>query len=202
MARKFSPSPLALAVLTLLHEQPMHPYRMQRMIKDRGKEEVINVGKRQSLYQTIRQLQRAGLIRVSGTGRDKGFPEKTIYRITAEGHRAAVAWLREMLSTPAREFPHFPAAISFLPLLTPEDATAQLEQRGANLKRQIAAMDHELKTYSAKLPRLFLLETEYMRLMLRTELGWVRSVAADLKAGGLTWNEEWIRGLAQPAPGD
>ena len=43
MARKFKRSPLALAVLALLHEEPMHPYRMQRLIKDRGKDQVINV---------------------------------------------------------------------------------------------------------------------------------------------------------------
>jgi len=46
MARKFKRSPLALAVLVLLHEAPMHPYRMQRLIKDRGKDQVINVGQR------------------------------------------------------------------------------------------------------------------------------------------------------------
>ena len=36
MPRLFKRSPLALAILALLDEAPMHPYRMQRLIKDRG----------------------------------------------------------------------------------------------------------------------------------------------------------------------
>src|SRR5690606_18421032 len=69
MARSFQRSPLALAILVLLAEEPMHPYRMQRLIKERGKDLVINVQRRASLYQTIRQLLRAGLIRVRETSR-------------------------------------------------------------------------------------------------------------------------------------
>jgi hypothetical protein len=34
-----------------------------------------------------------------------------------------------MLSRPTREFPEFPAAPAFLPLLTPEETLVQLEAR-------------------------------------------------------------------------
>ncbi|MEQ1840955.1 MAG: PadR family transcriptional regulator, partial [Verrucomicrobiales bacterium] len=51
MPRSFKRSPLALAVLTLLREAPMHPYQMQRLIKERGKDQVINVQQRASLTQ-------------------------------------------------------------------------------------------------------------------------------------------------------
>src|SRR5260221_9680354 len=129
MTRKFQRSPLALAVLALLHESPMHPYRMQRLIKERGKDQVINVEQRASLYQTISQLLNAGLIVVSETAREEGFPERTVYKLTEKGHQAAVMWMREMLSTPAQEFPEFPAAVSLLPLLTPADVIRQMEIR-------------------------------------------------------------------------
>src|SRR5260221_10253262 len=112
MARLFKRSPLALAVLVLLHEAPMHPYRMQRLIKERGKDQVINVGQRASLYQTINQLLLAGLIAVRGVSRQEGFPERTVYELTDTGRHTALNWLREMLSTPAQEFPEFPAAVS------------------------------------------------------------------------------------------
>src|SRR2546423_10953539 len=110
--RKFKRSPLALAILVLLHEAPMHPYRMQRLIKDRGKDQVINVEQRASLYQTINQLLRAGLIGFWETSRPEGFPERTLYKLTDKGHQAALDWLRDMLSTPAQEYPEFPAAVS------------------------------------------------------------------------------------------
>lgn len=196
MARKFQRSPLALAVLSLLHEAPMHPYWMQRLIKDRGKDQVINVQQRASLYQTINQLLHADLIESGETERQEGFPERTVYKLTDKGHQTAVAWLREMLSTPAQEFPEFPAAISLLPLLPVAEALAQLELRDSRLVEQIARIDQEVEAAGSDLPRLFLLESEYMRLLLDTELKWVRSVCADLRSGKLTWDQSWLRDFA------
>lgn len=170
----------------------MHPYRMQRLIKERGKDQVINVGQRASLYQTISQLLRAGLIAPWETSRQEGFPERTLYRLTDLGHESAVSWLREMLSEPAQEFPEFPAAVSLLPLLTPEDAIRQLETRKSRLATQIARLDDEVQTTAAGLPRLFLLETEYMRTALEAELSWVRGIIADLRSGQLSWTQDWM----------
>ena len=78
-------SPLALAVLGLLYEAPMHPYRMQQLIKERGKDEVINVRERASIYQAIDRLQREGLVTVVQTARDEKRPERTVYQLTEEG---------------------------------------------------------------------------------------------------------------------
>jgi DNA-binding PadR family transcriptional regulator len=192
MSRKFQCSPLALAILTLLHEAPMHPYRMQRLIKDRGKDQVINVGQRASLYQTIGQLLRAGLITSWENTRQAGFPERTIYKLTTAGHETALAWLRGMLSTPAREFPEFPAALSLLPLLTPADGISQLEIRAGRLVEQKKRIDQELQANAAGLSRLFLLESEYMKTMLDAELKWVRSLITDLRNGRLAWDQDWM----------
>ena len=63
-------SPLALTVLALLHYQPLHPYGIQRLIKQWGKDQVVNVEQRTSLYRTIERLLAAGLIAVRETGRD------------------------------------------------------------------------------------------------------------------------------------
>src|SRR5215216_2810794 len=104
MARSFQRSPFALAVLALLYEAPTHPYRMQQLIKERGKEKVINVQRRASLYQTISQLQKAGLITVRDTSREEKRPERTTYALTEKGYETAQTWMREALSTPALEF--------------------------------------------------------------------------------------------------
>jgi len=100
-------SPIALAVLALLYEEPMHPYRMQQLIKERGKDEVINVRQRASLYQTIDRLLRAKLIIVKEIAREEKWPERTIYAITEHGRSTMLRWMREALSTPMREFPAF-----------------------------------------------------------------------------------------------
>lgn len=202
MTRQFKPSPLALSILALLHESPMHVYKMQRLIKDRGKDQIINVGQRASLYQTINQLLKADLIALWETEKAEGFPERTIYRLTDKGHETAVEWLREMLSTPEQSFPEFPAAVSLLPLLTPDDAIKQMQAREKKLARQIAALDAETQSIEGKLPRLFLLESEYMRVVVAAELNWVRSIIADLQSGDITWHQDWMHPLVPPKPED
>ncbi len=188
-------SSIALAILALLYEAPMHPYRMQLLIKERGKGEVINVRQRASLYQTIDRLLRAKLIAIRETAREEKWPERTIYELTELGHETMLIWMREMLSTPAREFPEFPAALAYLPLLAPEDARAQLDRRTHALAAELDRIDAELRA-AELIPRLFLIEMEYLRAVQYTELAWVRSLIDDLDAGRLTWSEEWMRAVA------
>jgi len=75
-------SPLWMVVLSLVCEEPMHPYRMQTLIKERGKHEIANVAQRNSVYQTIAALRRAGLIAVRETAREERRPERTVYEVT------------------------------------------------------------------------------------------------------------------------
>ncbi|MGH3305052.1 MAG: PadR family transcriptional regulator, partial [Streptosporangiaceae bacterium] len=117
MESEFRSSPLALAVLSLLHAAPLHPYAMQRLLKEWGKDAVVNVGQRANLYKTIRRLLDAGLIAVLQTERDQQYPERTVYELTDAGSRATLDWLTEMLARPRNEFPRFPAALSFIMLL-------------------------------------------------------------------------------------
>ena len=173
----------------------MHPYRMQHLIKARGKDEVINVSQRASLYQTIQRLEREGLISAQRTTRDEKRPERTVYEITDTGRAITLEWMRQILSKPAKEFPEFPAAISFIALLTPEDALHQLEQRTTAILAEIMRIDDSLKQ-AALVPRLFLLEMEYLRATQITELTWVESVVKDLRSGSLNWNEAWLRQVA------
>jgi DNA-binding PadR family transcriptional regulator len=189
-------SPIALAVLALLYETPMHPYRMQQLIKERGKDAVINVRQRARLYQTIDRLLRAKLIEVRETAREEKRPERTIYGITEQGRSTMLTWMRELLATPAREFPAFPAVLAHLTLLTPEDVRDQLSQRARALAAEIEGIEAELRMGMELVPRLFLLELEYLRAMTSTELSWVQSIVEELAAGRLTWNEEWLRAVA------
>jgi DNA-binding PadR family transcriptional regulator len=189
-------SAIALAVLALLYESPMHPYHMQQLIKERGKDEVINVRQRTSLYQTIDRLMRTKLITIRETAREEKWPERTIYEITEHGRTTMLRWMREMLSTPVREFPAFPAVLAYLPLLTPEDARVQLDQRVQVLAAEIERIDTELRNGMELVPRLFLLELEYIRAVLNTELTWVQLIVEELVTGQLTWNEEWLRAIA------
>jgi DNA-binding PadR family transcriptional regulator len=196
-SKKIQRSPLAIAVLALLAEEPMHPYRMQQLIKERGKDEVINVRQRTNIYQTIERLLRDGLIAVRETLREAGRPDRTMYEATEAGRKAAAEWLRDILSEAPQEFPEFPAALSFLAMLEAEDAKLQLERRTAVLEKEVSRIDDVLQAFKESIPRLFMLEVEYKRAMLEAELAWVRSVIVDLRSGALTWNDEWLREISR-----
>ena len=188
-------SALGLIVLWLLFEQPQHAYRMQKLIESQGKDRVVNVRSRASLYQTIERLQRLGLVEVHETVRSESHPDRVVYAITDAGRATAREWLREMLRSTGDEFPEFITAVSVLFGLAPEDAAQQLGQRADRLAAQLADAEHEL-TSNPDLPRLFLLEEEYRRVVLAAELAWVRGVVDDIRAGRLTWNEQWLREVA------
>ena len=189
-------SPVALAVLVLLYEEPMHAYRMQQLIRERGKDEVINVSQRNSLYQIIGRLERDGLIAEKSTTRDRNRPERTVYEITNAGLAITIDWTREILSTPSREYPEFPAAISVLPVLTPKDALKQLEFRMIALKAELNRLEQQLSS-ATFVPRLFLLELEYLHAQASAELRWVEAVVDDLRSDRLTWNKRWLKRIAR-----
>jgi DNA-binding PadR family transcriptional regulator len=181
-------SPLAIVILGLLLEAPMHPYEMQRLIKERGKSSIVNVNQRSSLYKMIRRLHRDGLIAVRETAREAQRPERTIYEVTPAGRLAAIAWLREMLATPREEFPEFPAAIASLPFLSPDTAADLLDQRRVRLAAALAGLDASLEARPAGMPRLVYLEEEYRRALVAAELAWVEAIIGDLRSGALSWD--------------
>jgi DNA-binding PadR family transcriptional regulator len=197
----FRPSPLALAVLSLLHAGPLHPYAMQGLIKEWGKDQVINVGQRANLYKTIRRLQDAGLVTVRQTERDQNYPERTVYELTEAGRKAAPEWITEMVATPRNEFPQFPAALSFLMLLGPEGARQALERRAARLEARLAEIEGDLTQYAGVLPRVTLMDDEYEEAVTRAELTWLQGIVEDLASGELTWSYEMLAAVANYPPG-
>ena len=77
-------TPLALVVLGLLRERPMHPYEMQQTIRDEHTDQVIKL-RAGSLYHTVERLQTLELITAVETARAGRRPERTVYAITEEG---------------------------------------------------------------------------------------------------------------------
>ena len=192
-------SPLGVTVLALLHFQPLHPYGIQRLIKQWGKDQVVNVGQRASLYRTIERLLAAELIAVRETGRDQQYPERTVYELTDAGRATMRVWLHEMLAEPKQEFPQFPAALSFVLMLAPREVLEVLEQRAAVLTASLAELEknltEQLEAYG--LPRVTMLEDEYLRAMTAAELDWIRAVSDDLRSGRLSWTLEELIGVAR-----
>ena len=180
----------------MLMPGPLHPYGIQRLLKAWGKDHVVNVEQRANLYKTIRRLNEAGLIAVRQTERDHQYPERTVYELTEDGARQAQAWLADMLATTRNEFPQFPAALSFAMLLPPGEFRAALEQRATTLRQELAGDEQTLESLRGTLPRVTLLDDEYLRAVMTAELTWIDGVLNDLRTGALGWDWEQLASVA------
>ena len=185
-------NPLALAVLTLLYERPMHPYEMSTTLRERHKEDSIklNYG---SLYAIVASLEKHKLIEVKEVVRDGNRPERTIYAITEPGKSKMVDWLSELISVPVKEYPQFEAALSLMGALGPDDVIRLLETRLQSLTMRRAA-DAGLRANLPKdFPRMFLVESEYAAALLDAEIAYLRSLITDLRAGDVGGVDAWRR---------
>ena len=196
MTRRRVSNPLALAVLSLLLERPMHPYEMSSTLRERGKEMSIklNYG---SLYSVIDQLVRHGLIEVRETVREGRRPERTVYTVTESGRTEFRDWLAELLAVPVKEYTSFEAGLSLLPGLPPDDALAALEQRAQRLTMELRAMESMREVGVERgLPRLFWVESEFWHAIRQTELDYTQRLAAEIADGSLDGVQMWRRWYA------
>lgn len=189
-----------LAVLAMLHEGTMHPYEMQRLLRERHKDQLL-VLKPGSLYHAINRLLSAQLIEAVETEREGRRPERTTYRITAAGEQALTAWLREMVGVPQRETTEFMAAMSFLVYLTPKDTISLLQKREQLLENETRGLVVAIETLVDRVGRINLIEIEYQLAMRKAELEWIRAVVADLRSGRFKWDLKKIIKAIRAAKG-
>ncbi|MEV6027292.1 PadR family transcriptional regulator [Streptomyces sp. NPDC052036] len=187
--RKLS-NPLALAVMVLLIERPMHPYEIAQTLRRRGKDTSlkINYG---SLYTVVQNLQKHGFVEVAEVQRQGNRPERTLYGITDAGRVEATEWLSDLLAVPVAEFPVFEAALSLMGVLHPEEVARLLAERLGGLDVRAAALRGVLDKLHETLPRLFLIESEYELHMVEAEAAWVRGLLAELQSGTFPGVGEW-----------
>jgi DNA-binding PadR family transcriptional regulator len=181
---------LALAVLSTVAERPMHPYEMASVLRERGKDQDMNI-KWGSLYTVVQNLEKHGFLEATESVRQGGRPERTIYRITDAGREELQDWLRELVSTPEREHPRFVAGLSLLAALPPDEATSLLQQRLGLLEVAIAGQRESLAQYSREVPRLFLVEAEYDLAIREAEATWIRSLLDELTTSSFPGLTQW-----------
>jgi DNA-binding PadR family transcriptional regulator len=176
-------NPLALAVLALLFERPMHPYEMGVILKQRHKEESIKL-RYGSLYTVIELLLRRAFIVARETGRDGRRPERTVYEISPAGRDELRAWMTDLIAEPVKEYPQFEAALCLLPVLPPDEALALLRARAERITQNAAALRQHVESISEKnLPPLFLIETEYRLALMKAERYFVEELVRRIETG-------------------
>jgi DNA-binding PadR family transcriptional regulator len=193
MAKRKISNPLALAVLSLLVERPMHPYEMSSTMRERVKEESIklNYG---SLYSVVDSLVKHGLIEVQETVREGRRPERTIYAITEAGRTELVDWLSELLSVPVKEFTQFEAALSLMPCMPPDEVSRLLAIRRGRLENEIVSLRAVMAEMANQgMPYLWAIEGDYLLTLREAEKGFVDGLIKKINDGTLDGVEVWRR---------
>ncbi|GAA1782254.1 PadR family transcriptional regulator [Actinomadura chokoriensis] len=193
-------TPLALTVLRMLCDQPMHPYEMQQRIRDHAYDKAVKIT-HGALYHSVERLAAGGLIEPLETSREGRRPERTTYAVTDAGRDAAQIRLADLLRDPVEEFPLFGTGLAFVNLLPEDEVARHLRSRAVALEAALAG--HQTAHDSLRkqgLDRYKLLDQEWMIARVRGELEFVRGVVDDLEAGRLTWKDDEVQIRCHPRP--
>jgi len=180
-------SPLALSILELLDERPMHPYEMASTMRARHHDEFIrlNFG---TLYHSVEVLERNGWILPVEREKEGKRPERTIYKLTESGREVLTTTLGELLRQPRKEYPHFAAGLMFMHHLTAKQAGAHLHERAEMLDVTIGKFQAVLQELLRQgVSRLALIEVEHKIAMLDAERKWVSGLEREIDEGKLEW---------------
>jgi DNA-binding PadR family transcriptional regulator len=180
-------STLALSILELLDEQPMHPYEMASKMRARHHDEFIrlNFG---TLYHTVDVLERNGWILPVEREKEGRRPERTIYKLTEPGREALTRTLADLLRQPRREYPQFAAGLMFMHHLQAPVAATHLKERAVTLDGTVAKLEMVLRELRGHgLGRLALIELEHKIAMLDFERNGARGLAKEIEEGRLEW---------------
>jgi DNA-binding PadR family transcriptional regulator len=186
MAPKKIRSPLSLVVLGLLAEEPLHPYAIRTRVSERAHDRLPGV-QPASLYDVVRRLEDAGLVRPGEPGRAGHRPERVPYTITGAGREALVGWVAESLADPGCG-DEFPAALSFMYALGRDRVVETLQARAAALAASLDADETALARAEADgTPPVFLSEHRYLLALRRAEHAWLGTFTQALRGGELRW---------------
>jgi len=187
-------SPLALVILGLLAEEPLHPYAMRQRITERGHDQLPGV-RFASVYDAIGRMASAGLVSAGDPSREGRRPERVRYAITPDGRESLSAWGAQALADPGRG-EEFPAALSFMFALGRDRATEILQGRAAALTESLDTGEAALaRAEKDGVPPIFLSEHRYQLALRRAERDWIDTFTESLRAGLLVWPDP------RPQPG-
>jgi hypothetical protein len=110
-----------------------------------------------------------------------------------------------LLAVPVKEYPQFEAALSLMPVLSPDEVVRLLEVRRTRLDAEIAANEGIVAAMTERgMPYLWVIEVDYAQTVRRAEREFVVSTIERLKKAELPEIRAWRRAheLADGVPGE
>ena len=180
-------SAVAVLLLALLHEQPMHPYQLHQTLVERGDARLVRVNAG-AVYHGIERLERGGLVEAVGTDRDGRRPERTTYRVTDEGRTAFARRLRSLLGDDHPPYPLFSVGLAEATELPAPVVVAELVRRRDREEARRLELEARHRTATANgLPRRYALDVERDLALLATEIAWLDTTIGEIERDELDW---------------
>lgn len=183
-------SPLAILVLGLLDERPMHPYEMVQCTLDR-KEDRLAKFRPGTLYHTVDRLAGDELIEVYDVRREGNRPERTVYTITDAGRRALNRSLERILERHPTEYPELYLALAEAHGLPRQRVIGLLQTRVGHMREDLDALTAGAEWARGKgTPDMFYLDVGCRIATLRTQIEWLDDLVVRLRDGTIEWLDD------------
>lgn len=188
-------APMAILVLGLLCERPMHPYEMLQTTTERREDRLLKF-RPGTLYHSVDRLSVNGLIEVHEVVREGNRPERTVYSITDAGRDALRESLEEILARHPAEYPELYLALSEAHGLPRRRVVELLRQRRIRMREELDGMTAGMEAVRAQgKPEMFYLDMSCRLATRRAQLDWLDDLIArlergDLDSGGIDWLDD------------
>ncbi len=180
---------MKVVVLGILMEGNNHPYEIQQLIKRRSLDQYIKIQKG-SLYYTVEQLEKSGLIKVDSVIGGTNHPEKTVYAITEAGKKEFHTLLTKELLQPQRIYFPLHEAIAFMKHMKPEELLLALKVRLEGTRKFLDEFQASYKYHELKIPKygleIMASGLEYCKI----EIKLLENIIHDIEDGSFTKREK------------
>ncbi|MFW0797460.1 PadR family transcriptional regulator [Gordonia sp. CPCC 205515] len=182
--------PLAVLVLGLVAERPMHPYEMFQTTVERREDRLAKF-RPGTMYHTVDRLASQGLIEVYDVQREGNRPERTVYAITDAGRTALGDSLEQILARHPVEYPELYLALSEahgLPRMRVIDLLGErLDAMRTDLAEIVEATDAARAQGQAE---MFYLDAGCRIATMRTQIDWLDDLVDRLKNSTIDWLDD------------
>lgn len=142
------------ALLGLLREHRDYGYHLKRRFDERvGGVWHLNIGQ---VYQTLRALQRAGLVAAVDTPDEDAQPARRLFELTSKGLRTLERWLQRPPTRPRPVRDEMLIRLLLLETASPEEALARVAAQEHLYKRHLARLLAEKRRLGGSLDRSLL----------------------------------------------
>lgn len=184
--------PVRLFILGVLQTGgPMHGYRIRQEAAQDQVEWWSDV-KPGSLYSALHKMSRDGLVEVDRTETPDNSPQRTVYRITAEGRQELLAQRDEALRRVVFTPDPLDLALRYVADLTTEELVEAVRSRLVALEKRLTMHEDAYASSQAYLVGLEPITFRHVLQRLGTEVTWHEQLLAELTSA--------TTAPAQPSP--